>query len=658
MELVLAVLFVIFLVAALLSWVTEIDIAFLFAPSIFFITLWEFIFGLNGILTFGMEALVLFATGTTLILLISSVKFRASILKSIYSPSSTAFFLLATISFLKSKDWVLSLWDEFTHWGHVAKIVYEYGALGPGTPTEYTAENYPPALSLFQYFVMEFSSGWREGLLFWSLQLIAISILVSVLAKCSYRHFSEIVLKLFVALIASFTFFNYFDNVYSDATLAITFGFLILIAIVASFLDGRWILIFATSAAFITLIKPIGIYFALSAILINLAATIFALKSVSVRNVIVSFRPALISLGAVATVWMAWGYYLSSSSSSSFSLDSYVPPKFNQVGSEQYGADITSIFIDALFHINLNPSSLFPMPASIWTVTCIGFFAVWVYLNGKINVRKNFAIGLTLLITTAGYMAVILNSYLTIFVSNEASGLASFQRYIATWYQGVFFMTVLLLVSEFNFEKDFQSNLASNPNLKLPNSKRRSGVLLLTFIFLTSLSSIGNYVYLIRSPQYSGSVTREPFAPMIKAIREAEIPEGSKVYIITQHKVGFEYYILRYEMIGAQFGYNAFSIGSPNGESGDAWTDQTMDVEKWSATLRDYDFVVLYIATESFIKEFSPLFERGVVETNNVYKIEKFANTVVLSKLIQRGDVESNMSAGMLSQIMFTKVRN
>ena len=61
-------------------------------------------------------------------------------------------------------------------------------------------------------------------------------------------------------------------------------------------------------------------------------------------------------------------------------------------------------------------------------------------------------------------------------------------------------------------------------------------------------------------------------------------------------------------------------IGSPNGES-DLWTDPIMDAEKWSKTLRNYDFVVLYITTESFKKEFSSLFEYGVVEPDTVYDL-------------------------------------
>ena len=628
----LAVTFIIFIVAVLLAWITKIDIAFLFAPSIFLITLWQFVIGLCGFLNLGMETLVLFVCSTTLVLLIKNVQFRASILKSIYLPSSFAFFLLAAISFLKSKDWVLYQWDEFSHWGHVVRIMYEYGALGPGTPTEYTAEDNPPALSLFQYLVIDTSSGWSEGLLFWSLHLIAISIIVSVLAKCSYKYFYEIILKLCVAFIASFAFFNNFDNIYADSTLAITFGFLLVIAIRSPYLDGRWDLVFAATAAFLTLTKPIGLYFALSAILINVIATIFTLKFDTPRRTLFYFRPAFTSFVTVGAVWTAWGYYLTSLSSTNYSLGGQVPSRFSNSGSEQYVADVTSRFISALFQIDLNPSSLLKMPASYWTVACFGFFAIWIYLNGMQNKRKNFAIGLTLLLLTAGYCFVILNSYLTIFVPYEATNLASFQRYIATWYQGTFFATVLLILSEFNFEDESKSRVPDDLDSRFPGDKTRIGIMLLSLLALSSLSSIANYVNFLKAPQYRGSEWREPFPQTINAIKEARFPEGSKVYIITQHRIGFEYYVLRYEMIGAQFGSNAFSIGSQNGE-GDVWTDTTMDAEKWSRTLLDYDFVVLHNTTESFNEEFSSLFEDGVVEPSTVYEVKKLANTAILSKL-------------------------
>ena len=142
MELI-AVVAVVFLVAVLLAWFTKIDLAYLFAPAIFFIVGWEFIFGLFGYLNLGMESLVLFVPLTVIFLLSKSSGFRSQFVKSSYAPSTVAFVSLSLISLYKSKDWVLSLWDEFTHWGLVVKAMFEYAALGPATPVEMVAEKKP-----------------------------------------------------------------------------------------------------------------------------------------------------------------------------------------------------------------------------------------------------------------------------------------------------------------------------------------------------------------------------------------------------------------------------------------------------------------------------------------------------------------------------------
>lgn len=633
MELVI-VISIIYLVASLLSHTTKINIAYLFAPSIFLITFWEYLFGLIGYLNFGMETFVLLVFSVTSVVLIRSVTFRTSIVKNLSLPSTVAFFVLSLVSFIKTKDWLLYQWDEFTHWGQVVRIMYEYGALGPGTPTDYTAESYPPALALFQYFVMDFSPRWREGLIFWSIHLIALSIIVSVLAKCSFKNVSEIVLKLFVALVASFAFFNTFDNVTSDPILAMTFGVLIVFAIKSSSLDSRWGLVFATTAGFLTLIKPIGIYLACAAILVNIISTLFSRKHNSGWKVILSLRPAITASFAAGAAWMSWGYYITSLTPSAFSPLGGVPAAFDSSGREEFVSGVISSFTRALFETGLNPISWSNMPASKWTIVCTIFFVIWVYLDSKSNILRNFAIGITLLTASAGYLAVILNAYLTVFGSGEAAGLASFSRYLATWYQGVFFAIVVLILSEFDLTQNVKSSTDNREIFKFPN-KKQIGILLTTFIMLTTVSSIGNYVNLIRSPQFKGLEWRAPFDPVIKEIEATKMPAGSKVYIITQHKVGFEYYVLRYEMIGMQFGEVPFSIGSQYGE-GDIWTEPTMTVDQWSKTLRDFDFVVLYITTESFNKEFSSLFKGGVVEANTVYKVDKLAKTVVLSKSSER----------------------
>jgi hypothetical protein len=620
---------VIFLVAVLLAWVTKINLAYLFAPAIFLISIWGFFFGLLGNLNLAMETLVVFVGLILIILSVKSNGFRSQLIKSSYAPSTIAFVSLSLISLYKSKDWVLSQWDEFSHWGVVVKAMHEYSALGPETPVELWAGNYPPGISLFQYFVMDFSAEWREGLLFWATQLIVISIIVSVLAKSSYKYLSEIALKLFIALAASSVFFNNFDNIYADPTLALAFGFLLFVAIQASHLYGRWALVLALTAGFVTLIKPVGIYFATTAILVNIVATLFTLKFHSIKKFILAFVPALVSLVTVGAVWITWHNYANSFGNSIVDPIGTLPNGLNNLTNQNA---VVSNYIGAFFETYINPSYSNSLSSVYWTILCVVFFVIWALLNGSQNKKQNIAIGVTLLITTVGYFGLILFSYLTVFGPGEAVNLASYGRYIGTWYQGLLVAMMFLILSELSFNRLFDSDDSDRAFNEPVNLRRHVSLYLVAFLTLISFSSIMNYIILLRTDQFKGSQYRAPFEPVKKAIGAAEIPKGSKVWIIAQHTEGFEYYVLRYEMINAKFGTVSWSIGSPDGD-GDIWTDSAQTAQTWSQELRNFDYVVLYSASEGFYTEFGSIFESGIIDTNSVYKVIENDGTVSLSKV-------------------------
>ena len=628
MELIL-VIAIIFLIAVQLAWVTKIDLAYLFAPAIFFISGWGFIFGLLGYLNLAMETLVLFVGLILIILLVKSHGFRSQLIKSSYAPSTVAFVSLSLISLYKSKDWVLSQWDEFTHWGLVVKAMYEYSALGPATPVEFMVPAYPPGIPLFHYFVMDFSAGWREGLLFWATHLIVIAIIVSVLAKSSYKYLSEIALKLFVALAASSVFFNNFDNIYADPVLALTFGFLLFVAIQASHLDGKWALVLALTAGFVTLIKPVGIYFAATAILVNIVATLFTVKFRSGKKAGLAFLPAMTALTTVGAVWVTWRRFANSFGTPNVGPTDTLPTGFNNLTDRN---EVFTNYVDAFFEIYINPSYSASLSSIHWSILCVVFFVIWSILNGNNKMRRNIAIGVTLLITTAGYFGLILYSYLTVFGPGEAAKLASYGRYIGTWYQGLLLAIMFLILAELSFAKLFDPGDTDTAVTKPVNLRRHVSLYIVVFLALISFSSIMSSLILLRTDQFKGNQYRTPFEPVMKAIDVAEIPKESQVWIIAQHTVGFEYYVLRYEMIDAKFGTVSWSIGSPNGD-GDIWTDSAQTAQTWSDELKNFDYVVLYSASEAFYTEFESLFESGIIDTNSVYKVIKNDGTVSLSKV-------------------------
>ena len=628
MELI-AVIPVNFLVAVLLAWATKIDLAYLFAPAIFFIVGWEFIFGLLGYLNLGMESLVLFLGLALILLLAKSSSFRSLFVKSSYAPSAVAFVSLSLISLYKSKDWMLSQWDEFTHWGLVVKVMHEYAVLSPATPVEMVAGKYPPGIPLFQYFVMDFSAGWREGLLFWGTHLIVISIIVSVLAKSSYKYLSEIALKLFLALAASSVFFNNFDNIYADPVLALAFGFLLFLAIQASYLDGRWALVLALTAGFVTLIKPVGIYFAAAAIFVNIVATLFTVKWSSRKKAGLAFVPALIALATVVGVWVTWRRFAYSFGTLTGGPTDALPTGFNTLTDQ---SAVIDSYMKAFFQTYINPSYSASLSSVYWTFLCGVFFVIWTKLNDHGNAVRNIAIGIAFLITTAGYFGLMLFSYLTVFGPGEAANLASYGRYIGTWYQGLLLTIMFLILAELSFEKYFGLTDVDSAQNELGNVRKQVSLYLVAFLALISFSSIMSSIILLRDDQFKGSQYRTPFKPVIKAIGKADIPTGSRVWIIAQHTVGFEYYVLRYEMPNAKFGPVSWSIGSPNGE-GDIWTDSKQTAQSWSEELNSYDYVVLYSASEDYYTEFGSLFESGIIHTNSIYKVEKSNNSISLSKI-------------------------
>ena len=628
MELI-AVIGIIYFVAALLAWITRIDIAYLFAPAIFLIAGWEYIFGLLGYLNLGMESLVLTICITMLMFVIKNEGFRRSLIESVFAPSTIAFVSLSLISLYKSKDWLLSQWDEFSHWGLFTKAMYEYGALAPATPVDMWNAKYPPSISLFQYFIMDFSGEWREGLLFWSMHLIAISVIVAILTKSTFRYKSEILFKLYIVIVASSSFLNSFDTIYQDPLLAILFGFLIVVAINTSHLDGRWTIILALTAGFVSLVKPVGVYFAVTAILINIVATLFTQKVGSGRKLASAYAPALLSLATIGVAWTTWRYFCNRFGVESSGISSALPTGFNNLTNRE---EVISNFITAFVHANLRPSYSVPMSPFIWIIVCGLFFVIWTLLDEKRSLKRNIAIGVTLLITTVGYFGVILLSYLTVFGPGEAAGLASYARYIGTWYQGVLFAIVILILSQFGLAKYFDPDFRSEEPAQSLKARKQVGLLLVAFVGFTTLSSVHNYMLMLSVSSTQGSEVRKPFIPVVEAIKKAKIPEQSKVYIVAQHTAGFEYFVLRYEMAGNNFGQVPWSMGSTYGE-GDVWTDPTWDKEKWSNALRDFDYVVLYKTSEDFNSEFGSLFDSGIVDPNTVYKVIKTPGNVSLSKV-------------------------
>jgi hypothetical protein len=627
------VILVIYFVALILMRLTNVQLAYLFAPAIFLIVSWVYVFGLVGVLNLAMETLAFTAAGTLLYLLIRRREFQKLVQKNVLSASSLTFLLLSTISYFKTRDWMLSQWDEFSHWGTTVKAMHQFAVLAPASPAELWAAEYPPGLALFQYFVIDFNPRWSEGLLFWSLHLLAISMVIAALAECTLKAPAALIFNLFCALIATTAIFDPFSSIYADPILALTFGFSIFLAVKFSTLGNRSTILFAASVGFLSLIKETGIYFAAVAILINIVSTRITLKKKQHMKVS-RYIPAVsasVTVFAIALTWRIF-IYVNGKVNQNLTTTS-IASQFSDPDNRDFNVEIAKEFFRAFFDQNLSPLNynLLGMTGFRWTISCTLFFIIWATLSGRINSRRNLHIGLTLFFTTGIYLGLLIILYLTWFSENEARSLASFTRYVGAWYQGLFFAIVLLILSEFKFNLNDLSN-AKNAEFALPNLKLQMGSFLAFVVMLSSLSSIYTYMEMIKSNQLRGKEVRVIYDPIKAKIKAAKIPDQSKVWIISQHSSGFDYYALRYEMINLKFGNAAWSIGKPY-DASDIWTDNSMTAPKWANELRQYEYVILYATNESFNEEFADVFDSGIIESNSVYKVFSEPEKVILTKV-------------------------
>jgi hypothetical protein len=129
----------------------------------------------------------------------------------------------------------------------------------------------------------------------------------------------------------------------------------------------------------------------------------------------------------------------------------------------------------------------------------------------------------------------------------------------------------------------------------------------LTLLLLFQAKNEYIVTYITKPTEFS-EIRRGEFHSMADKIRFAKFDTNTRVWIIAQHTMGFEFYLLQYEALPANVGRIPYSIGSP-AFYGDPWTDPNMTVEKWNQALNNYDYVIVFKSTESFIAEYGSLFE-------------------------------------------------
>ncbi len=576
-----------------------------------------YIFGIFNLLYVGVLASVGLALVAFVLVVLRSAKRGSfkSLLLQVLSPGAVIFLVLITFSYSLTRVMQFHSWDEFSHWGTVAKAFYIFDSLSPYNPADLAFRSYPPAISIFQYFVNRVSFGWFEGNVFWAYQILIFAVLAPFAARLTWKKPVAIFIAAASFLVVPLMFFSSYSQVYVDPILGFLFGYALSIVAISDLRLWSSKLQLSLGLAVLILSKDSGLF--LSAVVL----VYYLIRSIQIGNLslanlkrptgLVGFLSPIIS---VVAAYQSWSILLSSQKIEKAFAQPLEPTTILDAiggGGPEYFSQIRQNFGQAFLAK--------PLGETLSSLAVVIIFAVVLVALFRLKVREDetrlgFTPAITLvsggLIYTVGLMVL----YFFRFGEYEAVNLASFSRYLGTFWAGVAVLVTALLISAMAKQSD--------KNLLVGTSA-------VWLLFAMVVAPVSNLMTLAANPGASSQQLRAQFAPLAQQAEAAGIQKGSKVWIIAQHTSGFEYWIYRYMILQAHANQGSWSVGEKSGE-GDMWTT-AMTKEEWATQLRDYDFVVLLAANDAFIEEFGTLFsDQNQLNETNTFKVVKSGDAVTL----------------------------
>jgi hypothetical protein len=598
--------------------------------SFMLVALWVLGFGMVNQLDLGAKlsllAIIIFVC-VTIYVKKDSLKFES--IREFFSLPVILFVSLATWTFVHSQQMKFYIWDEFSGWGPFVKSMFLFDALGPFSPAKLSFPEYLSGISILPYLTVKVGGVWDEADVYWTHQVLIIAILASTLGMLQWKkHAINFLVISSTILIVTF-YFKSFSSIYVDPLLGLLFGLGAVVGTSRDIRSNRWTLFnFAVIVCFVSTTKEIGFFFSFALIFLMFIADFIGAVNEKARKVTAAFRSlklALIAALPVLIYMFAWERVLSNQNLSTGRSILSVLKSMLKNGSDNeriYKNELTASFLNKTFVQPLTNFNDYPLTVISWLIV---FLLLFSFLIGSMRTRderfKEIAIYVTLMFGAVAYLGTLWLSYLTVFSQGEGVGGASFERYVFTYLLGIlFYLNYKFAQSVYSFSSRTDFSVFTS----------------MWVVFLMWQSSPANFLAYLNNPSSASERVRSGFNDQVKIIKDMQLKADDDVWIISQWTEGFEYYVLKYELLPASVGAVPFSIGSPFGKD-DIWTDSTIDSEKWNEMLENYDFVYVNYVTDSYISEFGSLYDDPEsLASPGFYKVSHNENGNILFRVENR----------------------
>lgn len=591
-----------------------------------------YIAGLFNLMKFAVYLIYLFAIISFVYIIYCIIKKKIKI-REIFTPGIIMYIFVIMIMAFIVKDTYYYEWDEFSHWGANLKAMVEYDVFWSNKIYDGVHVVYTPIAGIIEYFFCKINGGFAEDVSYMAINTFIITLLLPIIKGQKHNLKSYIKLILFWFMFyCSIKLCNFqLTSIYIDMLLGILFA---LGMVLAYRLDGKEDKInLILTLIMMPLLKDTGLLL-LGIILMQLFFNKVILKIIEERKITKQhfkiFGIIVLMLIIPLVFYGTWKIYCGvngkvlddrhdKNAISEIDIKEYIKGILLIDTDNSKYKDISNSFYDAL---NTTPvvGGLESTVTAVKLVAVLDITGIIIYLvnKDKQDKKKIATILLALNIGFGLYCLLLLATFMFAFTETEGRALASYSRYMSTYFIAWIIITIGLAL----------------------NSKIKNVILSLTIAIMLCLypTSVISIVDITSRKNLSG--IDDEIRTEANIIKE-NVELNDKVYIIYQNiGGGYEYHKLRYSIspIVTNLLYE-WSLGPKYYES-DIW-NLDLTKEEFEKKLIDEEFDYLFIA--KIDKQFVDIYGSLINFDFNTNNYEELNNKLLKIERVNENEVILNL---------------
>lgn len=591
-----------------------------------------YIAGLFNLMKFAVYLIYLFAIISFVYIIYCIIKKKIKI-REIFTPGIIMYIFVIMIMAFIVKDTYYYEWDEFSHWGANLKAMVEYDVFWSNKIYDGVHVVYTPIAGIIEYFFCKINGGFAEDVSYMAINTFIITLLLPIIKGQKHNLKSYIKLILFWFMFyCSIKLCNFqLTSIYIDMLLGILFA---LGMVLAYRLDGKEDKInLILTLIMMPLLKDTGLLL-LGIILMQLFFNKVILKIIEERKITKQhfkiFGIIVLMLIIPLVFYGTWKIYCGvngkvlddrhdKNAISEIDIKEYIKGILLIDTDNSKYKDISNSFYDAL---NTTPvvGGLESTVTAVKLVAVLDITGIIIYLvnKDKQDKKKIATILLALNIGFGLYCLLLLATFMFAFTETEGRALASYSRYMSTYFIAWIIITVGLAL----------------------NSKIKNVILSLTIAIMLCLypTSVISIVDITSRKNLLG--IDDEIRTEANIIKE-NVELNDKVYIIYQNiGGGYEYHKLRYSIspIVTNLLYE-WSLGPKYYES-DIWS-LDLTKEEFEKKLIDEEFDYLFIA--KIDKQFVDIYGSLINFDFNTNNYEELNNKLLKIERVNENEVILNL---------------